>query len=213
MSHAGPKTARYLPAWFWVVVSLTGVLVLVWAGGAVVAGLIPKAATNTAAETVITPPTVMPAVTPTPTITPTAAPVAAAAAPSRTVSTGGASTLSADDVAAIETAISVHDSATIQNYLGPTVGVVIPSAGQSGSQDSGTALGELSAMFTNSDPWSFSIDPTTLAHYRQGSFGAYFPGKAIMGTSTDGHVISLIPSGRTIVAMLIASDDTLLLAN
>ena len=217
MSHAGPKTARYLPAWFWVVVSLTGVLVLVWVGGAVVAGLIPKAATNTSAETVIAQPTTTPTVTPTPTTTPTvaptAAPVAAVAAPSRAVSTGGASTLSADDVAAIETAVSDHDSATIQKYLASTVGVVIPSAGQSGSQGSGTALGELSAMFTNSDPWSFSVDPTTLTHYRQGSFGAYFPGKAIMGTSTDGHVISLIPSGGTIVAMLIASDDTLLLAN
>ncbi len=219
MSHAGPKTARYLPAWFWVLVSIAGVLVLLFGGGSIVAGLIPKLGTgnrtDTADRTAITQPTTAatPTVTPTPSAT-TTAPIAAAAAPSsHGVSTGGASTLSAADVSTIETALSGHDTATIQKYLGATVGVVIPSAGQSGSQASATALSELSAMFTNSDPWSFSPDPTKLTHYRQGSFGAYFPGKAIIGTSTDGHVVSFIPSGTTIVAMLIAGDDTLLLAN
>ncbi len=194
-------------------VSLAGLLVLLFGGGVVLNTLIPKGGTATAAETAIAVPSVTPSVTPTPTPTVSAPAIAAAAPVSHFVSTGGVSTLSTDDVATIQTAVSDHDTATIQNYLGSTVGVVIPSDGQSGSQASSTALSELSGMFTNSDPWSFSVDPTKLVHYRQGNFGAYFPGKAIIGTSTDGHVISLIPSGGTIVAMLIAGDDTLLLAN
>jgi hypothetical protein len=214
VSHAGPKTRRYLPAWFWVIVSLAGVVILLFGGGTLVAGLIPKPGTDTAEKTAVTRPTSTPTVIPTPTASATTAPVVAAAVPSsRGVSTGGASTLSSDDISAIETAVSAHDTATIQTYLGASVGVVITSSGQSGSQDAGTALSELSSMFTNTDPWSFTVDPTQLAHYRQGNFGAYFPSKAIIGTSTDGHVISLIPSGGTIIAMLIASDNTLLLAN
>jgi hypothetical protein len=220
VSHAGPRTARYLPAWFWILGSIVVGVALLFGVGSVVAAVIPKPGTQTSAENTISTSTEPPSPSATPSATasaaPTAAPVSApvsASTQSQGASVGGASTLGSSDVAAIQTAVDAHDTATLQGYLGATVGVVIPSQGQNGSQSAATAISELSQLFTTTDPWTFSIDPTTLTHYRQGSFGAYFPSKAIMARSSDGHVISLIPSGGTIVTMLLASDDTLLLAN
>lgn len=148
----------------------------------------------------------------TPAVTPSPAAVALSV-PSQGASIGGSSTLSAGDVSTIEAAVAAHDTGAIQVYLGATVGVVMPTRGQNGIESSATALDDLSSVFTSAATWSFTPDPTTLTKYRQGSFGKYFPTKAIVGTSRDGHVVSLIPSGQGLVTLLIAPDDTLLLSN
>mgnify|MGYP000546896494 CR=1 FL=1 len=42
--------------------------------------------------------------------------------------------------------------------------------------------------------WNFAIDESTLASYRSGDYGIYFPAQALVGLSSDGYVVSFIPA-------------------
>ena len=54
--------------------------------------------------------------------------------------------------------------------------------------------------------WSFALDAATLAAYRDGFYGQYFPGDALVGQSSDGFVASFLPGADgTIGTMFLAT--------
>ncbi len=194
-------------------VSVVGAVVVIWGIGAAVAAVLPRhsASTDLAADrlSVLATPSASPSPTPTPTISaaPSQAPV-----PSPDVVSHVASLLSGDDVAAIENAISAQDTAGLGTYLPASVKVMV-ATGVPTQEGPSAALAAMQPMFTNTDPWDFALDATTLTHYRQGDYGQYFPAGAIVGRSTDGHVLSLIPGGRGITTIFMCLDEILLVTD
>ena len=213
MSHAGPKTARYLPAWFWVVGGLLVTVLVIWLAGTVIAAVIPKPGTQNAAESRA----IVPSVSSTPSATPTpmTSPSPSIAPPVTSTSTvaSGISLLSSDDVATIEGAVSTDDLDALTPYLGSSVLVVVGGGGSSGSMSPAGAIAQLQTMGSTGSTWNFALDSTTLTHYRQGSYGSYFPSNAMIGKSSDGHIVSLLPRGHNLATIFMISDDILLVSN
>lgn len=54
--------------------------------------------------------------------------------------------------------------------------------------------------------WNFALDEATLAGYRSGELGEYFPVEALVGVSSDGYVVSFAPAapGGLIETILMA---------
>lgn len=134
-------------------------------------------------------------VTPTPTPTPT--PTAKAIPPT------------AAQVQHFAEAISSGNTAALEGDMVPQVEVIQGATECCGVRDPAGAVKALDAIEDNlSSTWDFAPTAETLATYRAGDYGQFFPVNAVVGTSSDGYLVSFTLDNKGKVTTLFLSKFT-----
>ncbi len=90
--------------------------------------------------------------------------------------------------------------------------VVAANSDQNGNQSPDDAVQSMDFMFSYEDPnpWNLALPDSTLAQFRAGPYGPYFPVDAIVAESHDGHVFSFIGHDSAITAVFMAASESYL---
>ncbi|HEY4225525.1 MAG TPA: hypothetical protein VGM70_06900 [Pseudolysinimonas sp.] len=197
-----------LPIWAWIVIAAVLVILLVVLGVALFAGggKLSAAGSPTPTSSSASP---TPSTTPTASATPTPTPTATAA-PDPHVAQG---TFDSDLPEFLSDTLNSQNTAVLSQagtFTNPVWVVTAGGAGQSITPDD--AVNAMTPMFTPEDPnpWDLALPDSTLAGYRAGPYGFYFPAGAIVARSSDGHVFSFIGHDESITTMFMAASEGLL---
>ena len=191
-----------LPIWAWIVIAAVLAILLVILGVAVLAG----GGTPNASSSPSTTPSIA---SPTPTPTPSTTPTPAASGPD--VNQGTFDSTMDDTLSDILNSQNTSVLAQGGTFSNP-VFVLAAHSDLSQNMAPDDAVDAMAFMFTPGDttPWDLALPASTLAGYRAGPYGAYFPTGAIVARSGDGHVFSFIGDGMTITTMFMAASEDLL---
>jgi hypothetical protein len=145
------------------------------------------------------------ACTPTATPPPTGSPLpsdsaSASASPTPTPTptpTFALESLSADDVHTIQDAVSNDDFTSLGRYLGNPVEVAFAASEFDKNRSPGSAITDL-AYIKDGDTWTWPPDGDTLAAFRSGFYGKWFPENSIIGISDNEYVVSFTVVGSMI---------------
>ena len=110
---------------------------------------------------------------------------------------------------AIEGAISSGSYSALGHYLGNPVKVTFAATEFSQNRAPASVITDL-AYIDGTSGWNFALDDATLASYRAGFYGSYFPADAIVGQSAETYVISIQVTGSQITAIFVAGAANLL---
>jgi cytoskeletal protein RodZ len=195
MSHsrtsAGPDAARRLPRWVWlllsvllIVIVILAVLLLIRVG--------PNTPDSSPSATSESTPTATPSPVPTPTST-------------SAVGQGKFDSDMPDVVLVILNSgnVSVLDQG---GYFTDPVVVVVAASGVNEPQSPAKAVASMQFLVKGQpdNSWSATSD-STLAVYRSGPYGKYFPQGAIVAQSKAGYVVAFMGDRRKITTMFIAA--------
>lgn len=119
----------------------------------------------------------------------------------------------ASTVENIEASITSANTAALQGYMASSVADVYAASDAIPPKAPADSVSDISSFVTDqiTGVWSFPVDAGTVATYRQGSYGQYFPSIAVVGSSTRHRVISFAfdCSGK-INTVFMAADDAVL---
>jgi len=99
------------------------------------------------------------------------------------------------------------NTAALEQELATSILVAKAATGCCGPVDQVTAISLMDYVNPGSGAtWNFALDEATLAGYRSGELGGYFPVEALVGVSSDGYVVSFAPAapGGLIETILMA---------
>ncbi len=92
-------------------------------------------------------------------------------------------------------AMSSGNTAALEGELANPIVVILVATECCGPLSPVEAINNLNYVNPGSGAtWNFAIDESTLASYRSGDYGIYFPTQALVGLSSDGYVVSFIPA-------------------
>jgi hypothetical protein len=117
--------------------------------------------------------------------------------------------LSEAQVGTIEAAISAGAYTSLGSFLGNPVKVTFAATEFSENRAPASAIADLDYL-SGTTGWVWDLDEPTLASYRAGFYGSYFPENAIVGQSAETDVIALQVVGSEIVAIFICASANLL---
>ncbi|MES2172104.1 MAG: hypothetical protein V4479_15505 [Actinomycetota bacterium] len=198
-----PPVARRVPIWLWVVIAVVAVALIATAVLLLTAKHPVAVATHSPQPSHSPTAPVTASTTPTPTTSQTALPAA------------GAFDSSMDDY--IASALDTQNTAVFSDggvFTDPIV-VVAAASDQSGPMAPDDAVSSMSFMFdpTAAHDWDLALPAITIAAYRAGPYGYFFPAGAIVARSFDGHVFSFVGHDKLITAMYMAASEDLLLGH
>lgn len=194
-----------LPIWLWIVLAAILVILLVILGVALFAGGGRAGATGSPTPTASS-------ASPTPSPTPTASATATPTPSSDPHLAQGTFDSSMDDYMA--SVLDSQNTAVLSEggtFSNP-VFVLAANSDLTQNMTPDEAVNSMQFMLTPLDPnpWDLALPETTLAGYRAGPFGSYFPVGAIVARSHDGHVFSFLGHDQTITTMFMAASEDLL---
>ncbi len=203
---ATPPAARRVPIWLWIVIAVAVVAI------AVTTVLLLTArhpSTNAAGHSPAPSHSATASATPATSSTPSPTPGETA------IAGGGTFDSSMDDY--IASALDTQNTATFSDggvFTNP-IEVVAAASDQSGPMNPDDAVNSMSFMFdpTAAHDWDLALPASTIASYRSGPYGYFFPEGAIVARSFDGHVFSFVGHDRLITAMYMAASEDLLLGH
>jgi len=92
-------------------------------------------------------------------------------------------------------AMTSGNTAALEGQLATPIVVILVASECCGPVSPVEAITNLNYVNPGSGAtWNFAIDESTLASYRSGDYGIYFPAEALVGLSSDGYVVSFIPA-------------------
>ncbi|MEO5535135.1 MAG: hypothetical protein ABIR17_08400 [Pseudolysinimonas sp.] len=193
-----------LPVWAWVLITMVLVVGLLLIGVRLFSGGAQGEASSSPSPT---PSAASPS--PTASETPTLSPT-----PTETPDASGQGTFDSGMDAYLSSVLDSQNTAVLDQggtFSNP-VFVLAANSGLTQNMSPSDAVAAMNFMFTPSDPnpWDLALSDATLAGYRAGPYGGYFPVGAIVARSHDGHVFSFIGNDHTITRMFMASSDDLL---
>lgn len=199
MTETPQAAHRRPPVWLWVVIAVVLVLLIVlgfllfWHPAAT-----PVAESSRTSS---------PSVSATPSSTPTPTPSAS------TPASGGTFDSSMDDF--VSAALNTQNTAVFSEggYFTNPIHIAAAASDLSGDVTPDQAVDDMAFMFDESDTaaWDLALPASTLAAYRAGPYGSWFPVGAIVARHDDGKVFSFVGHGQTITAMYMAGSEDLLL--
>jgi hypothetical protein len=91
--------------------------------------------------------------------------------------------------------------------MGDKVNVIVAASDGLGSRTPEQAVNDLKTLASTKD-WNFKLEAKTVATYQDGDYSIYFPAGALVGKSSDGHVVSFVfnDTGK-ITGIFIAASD------
>ena len=130
-----------------------------------------------------------------------------AAANSKTQTNTAQTGPSEETVKKVQDAISSGKYTDIKVLLSDKVNVVVAASDGLGSRTPEQAVNDLKTLADTKD-WDFKLAAKTVATYQDGDYAVYFPVGAIVGKSSDGHVVSFVfnDAGK-ITGIFMASSD------
>ena len=196
-----------LPIWAWVVIAIAALAIialiaalLIWGDGK--RNALATSTPSASSTSPISSATPSASVTPTPTPTPTA--------PGGV----GQGTFDSDLSSFVSDALNSQNTAVLaqSGTFSNPIFVLAANSGLTQNMTPDDAVNAMGFMFTPSDPhpWDLALSDGTLAGYRAGPYGEYFPSGAIVARSHDGHVFSFIGHDSTITTMFMAASEDLL---
>lgn len=91
----------------------------------------------------------------------------------------------------IKASITSGNTAALEGYMASSVNVVIAASEGMGAKTPVDAINSLSYVNPGgTNTWDFALPASTLNAYQTGFYKQYFPTNAVVGKSSDGHVIS-----------------------
>lgn len=97
----------------------------------------------------------------------------------------------ADELDNIKASITSGNTAALEGYMASSVNVVIAASEAAGAQTPTEAINQLSYINPGgTNTWDFALPAATLSAYQTGAYKQYFPASALVGKSSDGHVVS-----------------------
>ena len=134
---------------------------------------------------------------------------AAAAAKSQTATTTQSGP-SEDTLKKVEDAISSGKYTDLKVLMGDKVYVVVAASDGLGGRTPEQAVNDLKTLASTKD-WDFKLAAKTVATYQDGDYSVYFPAGALVGKSSDGHVVSVVfnDEGKITGILMAASDKDL----
>lgn len=189
-----------LPVWAWVLITIVLVVGLLLIGIALFSGGGQGGASPSPSPTPST-------ATPTPT-------ASSSPTPTETPDASGGGTFDSTMDAFLSSVLDSQNTAVLAEggTFSDPVFVLAANSGLIQNMSPADAVAAMGFMFTPSDPnsWDLALSDSTLAGYRAGPYGDYFPEGAIVARSHDGHVFSFIGNGVTITKMFMAGSEDLL---
>lgn len=119
---------------------------------------------------------------------------------------------SAATIENVKASITSGNTAALEGYMAPTVRVIIAASEGVGDRTPAQAVSDVTSYLSGaSDPWDFDLPAATLANWRAHFYKDYFPETAVVGRSSDGHVISFTfnDSGKISGVFMAANDGIL----
>ncbi len=102
----------------------------------------------------------------------------------------------------LESLQSGNTAAIYDRFSGP-VQVIVAASGCCGSLSRDATMEQLAYVEPGTTAtWNFTVDESTLAAYRAGFYGQYFPVDALVGVSSSGFVASFLPNADGTIATL-----------
>ena len=139
--------------------------------------------------------------------------LAAAKATTNTTAACTAKAPSASTIENIEASITSANTAALQGYMASSVTDVYAASDTIPPKTPADSAADIATFVTDqiTGVWSFPVDAATVATYRQGSYGQYFPSIAVVGSSTRHRVISFsFDCNGKINTVFMAADDAVL---
>jgi hypothetical protein len=91
----------------------------------------------------------------------------------------------------IKASITSGNTAALEGYMPSSVNVVIAASGHAVTDTPTQAISELDYLSPGgTNTWDFALPAATLNGYQAGFYKQYFPASALVGKSSDGHVVS-----------------------
>lgn len=140
-----------------------------------------------------------------------AAAVASSTAPQPTTCTPKAP--NATTIDNIEASITSGNTAALEGYMATTVQDVYAAADAIPAGTAAASVADITTFVSDqiTGVWSFPVSAASLATYRAGSYGKYFPSIAVVGGSTRHRVISFsFDCNGKINTVFMAADDSVL---
>lgn len=92
-------------------------------------------------------------------------------------------------------AMTSGNTAALEQELADPIVVILVASECCGPLSPVEAINNLNYVNPGSGAaWNFAVDESTLASWRSGDYGSYFPTQALVGLSSDGYVVSFIPA-------------------
>ncbi|HEX5394748.1 MAG TPA: hypothetical protein VFW52_00070 [Candidatus Saccharimonadales bacterium] len=98
---------------------------------------------------------------------------------------------SEDTVKKVKDAVSSGKFTDLKVLMGDKVNVVIAASEGLGSRTPDQAVSDLKYLASSKD-WDFALKADVVATYQDGSYSVYFPTGALVGKSSDGHIVSFV---------------------
>jgi hypothetical protein len=198
---ATPPASRRIPVWLWIVIAVIVLAVI----GAAVFLLIDRPTSVNSVRSPAPSRSQSPSASATPTPTPSQSAVAG----------GGTFDSSMDDYVA--SALDTQNTAVLSDggvFTNP-VDVVAAASDQNGPLSPDAAVDAMAFMFDPSteETWNLALPASTIAAYRAGPYGYFFPVGAIVARSADSHVFSFVGHDRLITTMYMVGSEDLLLGH
>lgn len=103
-------------------------------------------------------------------------------------------------------ALQSGNTAVFEQDFAETVDVIYVATECCGPIPRADAIEALSYVNPGSGAtWNFHLDEATLASYRAGIYGEFFPVDAIVGQSSDGATVSFVPGADGLIARILLS--------
>jgi hypothetical protein len=114
---------------------------------------------------------------------------------------------SEDTIKKVQDAVSNAKYADLKVLMGDKVNVIVAASDGLGSRTPEQAVNDLKTLASTKD-WNFKLEAKTVATYQDGDYSIYFPAGALVGKSSDGHVVSFVfnDTGK-ITGIFIAASD------
>ena len=98
---------------------------------------------------------------------------------------------SAAELENIQASITSGNTAALEGYMASSVYEVIAASESAGAKTPTDAINGLSYINPGGDnTWDFALPTATLSAYQAGFYKQYFPTTALVGKSSDDHVVS-----------------------
>jgi len=98
---------------------------------------------------------------------------------------------SAAELENIKASITSGNTAALEGYMASSVYEVIAASESAGAKTPTDAINGLSYINPGGDnTWDFALPTATLSAYQTGFYKQYFPTSALVGKSSDDHVVS-----------------------
>jgi hypothetical protein len=113
----------------------------------------------------------------------------------------------------IEASVTSANTAALKGYMASSVQDVFAAADAIPATTPDGSVSDISTFVTDpvTGSWSFPVDAATVAAYKAGSYGKYFPSIAVVGSSTRHRVISFsFDCNAKISTVFMAADAALL---